>query len=443
MTRPRTNILTLFLAVAGAVVAFLLTLEHFTKSEVGCFKTGEGCASTINSSYGHVGPVPTAILGLGMYVVLIALCLLRAKRLRLQRERETQRANAYATSALPTDAMPNTSSFASVGEGQQFHLPFDIEDDPQAAEENDLQTADGEPEAAVPAVSARGLDTAVWSISLLGFAISVWLQYVAIYQLQSFCKYCFTSACLISLIFALASRDYLLDGRKLNGEQKMIGAVLGFIAIMVSFIVIPQIIEVANHHKPPVYTPVTQPPVTREIVMSPTMHVKGDPSAKHTLIEFADYQCGHCAETAPYVDKALKQFPHDVKIAFRSFPLVQMHQWSRQAAQAAEAADMQGKFWQMHDVLFKHQQDMDSTAFEDSDFDKFAEQLKLNVKKFHADRLSSEVNARVEADIDAGNKARVDTTPTFFFVSPSKVTRFLGRGELEKFMADPASPAWK
>ncbi len=421
MTKSLTNAFTLFLALVGVLVASILTKEHFFTSSTGCFASGEGCAGTINSSYGHVGPVPTAILGLGMYLALALLCFVRGRGLRVQRERVSQGASAYAGSVAMNDA---------AGDGT---LP-----DVGAP----AVTATAQPEAAATGITLHRLDMAVWGIALSGFGISMWLQYVAIYGLHSFCKYCFTSAILITLIFALASRDYLLDGRKLNGEQKMIGAVLGFIAVMGSFIVIPQIIEVANTRKAPVAEPVKQSDLTRNIVVTPTMHIKGDPTAPHTLIEFADYECGHCAKAAPLMETVLKHYPKQVKIAFRSFPLPN-HKWARQAAQASEAADLQGKYWEMHDLLFKHQEDMDSPAFTDADFDKIAGQLKLDIKKFDADRLSDTVIKRVEVDMRAGEQAGVESTPTFFFVAPSTVTKFAGIEEMEKFMKNSDSPAWK
>ncbi len=423
MTKSLTNTFTLFLALVGVLVASILTKEHFFTSAAGCFSSGEGCAGTINSSYGHVGPVPTAILGLGMYIALVLLCFVRGRGLRVQRGRVSQRADAYAGTVAMSDAESGDTS-PNVGS-------------PAAG-------AVAPTEAAATGITLRRLDMAVWGIALLGFGISMWLQYVAIYGLHSFCKYCFTSAILITLIFALASRDYLLEGRKLNGEQKMIGGVLGFIAVMGSFIVIPQILQVASSHKPPVTEPVKQSTQTRSIVVAPAMHIKGDPAAPLTLIEFADYECGHCALAAPLMEAVLKHYPHKVKIAFRNFPLPpSTHKWARQAAQAAEAADLQGKFWEMHDLLFKHHADMDSPAFTDADFDKFAGQLKLDIKKFDADRLSDPIIKRVEADSQAGLQADIQFTPTFFFVAPSTVTMFSGNEEMEKFMQNPDAPAWK
>ena len=423
MTRSLSNILTLFLAFIGCAVATLLTIEHFTKSETGCFKSGEGCASALHSAQGQFLGIPTAAFGLAMYVVLVVLCVVRSKQLRVERSREAARAAAYAVSGAANDedtADRAPSSFSS-------------------RETRGVEAASVGGAGAV----VRRLDLIIWGIALLGFGISMWLQYYALYQLGTFCKYCFTSATLVTLIFALSSRDYLLDGRTLNGEQKMLVGVIGFILVMCGFIIGPQIWEIA-HNPPAKFNAAPVRSDNRAEVTNQLLHVKGDPKAKFTLIEFADYMCGHCAKAAPEMEAALKQHPQEVKIAFRNFPLpIATHHWARQAAAAAEAAGEQGKFWEMHDLLFKRQEQLENPDFKDTDFEQFASMLKLDVKKFTKDRNSDALQARVQKDLDAGNSANVSMTPTFFFVTPTQVTKFSGIPEFQKFMANSKGSGWK
>ena len=350
--------LTLLLAFIGCAVAMLLTVQHFTKTENGCFKSGEGCASTLSSAYGQVKGVPTAAFGLAMYGALAGLCLARRKQLRSGRDHEAARAAAYAVSGAGDggDADSVRADFEGSGDRPASSSSFS---------NRASQTGAFLPMAASGA-SVRRLDLMIWGLSLLGFGISVWLQYVAIYQLESFCKYCFTSATIVTLIFALASRDYLLDGRTLNGEQKMLVGVIGFIFVMCGFIIGPQIWEIAS--KPHIQREAPIRSDNRAEVTNQLLHVKGDPKAKYTLIEFADYMCSHCALAAPEMEKALLQNPHDVRIAFRNFPLpMATHRWAHQAAVAAEAAGEQGKFWEMHDLLFKRQEEMAAPNFTDAD----------------------------------------------------------------------------
>lgn len=285
----------------------------------------------------------------------------------------------------------------------------------------------------------RKLDGAIWGLALLGFGISLWLQYVAIYHLHSFCKYCFASATLVTLIFALTSRDYLLDGRKLTGEQKMIGGVLALIVVLGSFMVIPDIMLVL--HTPP--TPVPQSvPDARGPLTASMLHTKGSANAKYTLIEFADYQCSHCSDAAKEVDVMYKQHSKEIRLVFRNFPLGN-HRWAKEAAEAAEAAGEQGKFWEMHDLLFQHTKDMEAPNFDSVQFEEYAQSLHLDMAKFKKDRVSSVIENRVKADLDAGNVGGVEFTPTFFFISPHHVTSLPGLTELEKFVAKPKNEDWE
>jgi protein-disulfide isomerase/uncharacterized membrane protein len=431
MTRSLSNILTLFLAFVGCGVALMLTIEHFTKAEVGCFKSGEGCASAISSAYGNFHGIPTAVFGLAMYVTLVGLCFARGKQLRSERSREAARAAAYAVSGADDDGEADSERVNAGETAVRAASSF------SSREPRGVATAT----IAASGDSVRRLDLMIWGIALLGFGISIWLQYISLYQMGNFCKYCFTSATIVTLIFALASRDYLLDGRTLNGEQKMLVGVIGFILVMCSFIIGPQIWDIASK-KQIKETPVLSD--NKAEVTNQLLHVKGDPKAKYMLVEFADYMCGHCAHAAPEVETALQQHPHDMRFVFRNFPLPSTtHRWARQAAQAAEAAGEQGKFWEMHDLLFKRQEQLEDPTFKDDDFEQIASTLKLDIKKFNKDRNSDTIHARVQKDLDAGNSAEVHLTPTFFFVTPTQVTKFAGIPEFRKFMANPKGSGWK
>lgn len=423
MNKSLSNRLTLFFAFVGCLVSLLLTFgEHVSSSATVCFQSGEGCASTTGSAYGHVGPIPTAVFGLLMYVAFIVLCLTRGKRLRLLRDREAARAAAYASSASSEFEDTNLSD----DERQAVFTP------------ETADTNSGVPTGGVP---VRMLDAATWGLALLGFGISIWLQYVAIYQLHSFCKYCFASATLVTLIFALASRDYLLDGRKLNGEQKMIGGVLALILVLGSFMVIPDIWDTITHSTPKIPKP--QPvPDARGPLTASMLHSKGDPKAKYILIEFADYQCGHCAVAAKEVDNMLKPFAKDIRFVFRNNPFPK-HAWAQSAAAAAEAAGEQGKFWEMHDILFEHQMNMEGPMFSNVEFDNFARELHLDVAKFDKDRMSDAIEERIKADLAAAAVGQLESTPTFFFISPKHVTNLPGTAELGKFLSKPNTKDWE
>jgi protein-disulfide isomerase len=136
--------------------------------------------------------------------------------------------------------------------------------------------------------------------------------------------------------------------------------------------------------------------------------VRGAPMAKVTIVEFSDFQCPHCAAAHPDLLRALREFDGNVKLVYRYFPLSN-HSRALPAAKAAEAARMQGKFWEMHDALFEHQREL-----EDADLKRYAGQLGLDMARFETDLSSAEVSARVQADRELGQKAGIEATPTFF-----------------------------
>jgi 2-hydroxychromene-2-carboxylate isomerase len=135
---------------------------------------------------------------------------------------------------------------------------------------------------------------------------------------------------------------------------------------------------------------------------------RGAPMAKVTLVEFSDFQCPHCAAAHPELMRVLREFDGRVRLVYKYFPLSN-HTRAVAAAQAAEAARAQGKFWEMHDLLFEHQREL-----EEPDILKYAAQLGLDMERFTRD-LNAEVTVkRVEADKALGQKLGIEATPSFF-----------------------------
>lgn len=136
--------------------------------------------------------------------------------------------------------------------------------------------------------------------------------------------------------------------------------------------------------------------------------VLGSSTAKVTIVEFSDFQCPYCAEAVAQVNQVVKAYPMQVKLIFKQFPL-EIHPQADLAAAAAVAAQKQGKFWQMHDAMFAHQSDLSRRAILE-----MAESAGLDVKRFEADIDSTEVRETVVRDVQDGNAANVEGTPTFF-----------------------------
>jgi protein-disulfide isomerase len=138
-------------------------------------------------------------------------------------------------------------------------------------------------------------------------------------------------------------------------------------------------------------------------------HVRGAPVAKVTLVEYGDFECPFCARAEPVVTELLAQYPKDLRLIFRHNPRNQDHPHAHQAAEAVEAAGDQGKFWEMHDLLFRNQ-----SKLEEADLVGYAEKLGLDVTRFRSDLKSKAHHARVHHDELTGVESRVISTPTFF-----------------------------
>lgn len=127
------------------------------------------------------------------------------------------------------------------------------------------------------------------------------------------------------------------------------------------------------------------------------------------LVEFGDYQCPHCGHAYPLLKKLVEELRDEMTFVFRNFPLAEAHPFATAAALAAEAAGNQGKFWEMHDLIFENQHRLSSRVFLD-----FAASLQLDENKFVTDWKSDTTLAKVERDFESGVRSGVNGTPTFF-----------------------------
>jgi protein-disulfide isomerase len=138
-------------------------------------------------------------------------------------------------------------------------------------------------------------------------------------------------------------------------------------------------------------------------------HIKGSETAAITLIEYGDFECPFCARAHQALTSLLPQYGDDVRLVYRHMPLTNMHPDATPAAEAAEAAAAQGKFWEMHDALFAGQDDLSDEAFQ-----AMAEDIGLDGAAF-TDALQSGAGAKkVASDAASGHQAGARRTPTFF-----------------------------
>lgn len=161
----------------------------------------------------------------------------------------------------------------------------------------------------------------------------------------------------------------------------------------------------------------------------------GSPNAPVTIEEFADYQCPTCAIMHPKMKEINGLFGNRVKFVYRSFPLTQMHKNAYDAAVAAEAAGLQGKFWAMQDQLFNNQQAWANSNEPRKIFDEYAQKIGLDVPKFQDDMQGIIAKSRVDADMQRGRSAGIDGTPTIYIngrkLAPNEMDVDVMRGIIE------------
>jgi protein-disulfide isomerase len=138
-------------------------------------------------------------------------------------------------------------------------------------------------------------------------------------------------------------------------------------------------------------------------------HVQGPAEAAVTLVEYGDYECLYCGAAYPIIKAVQERMGERLRFVFRNFPITTSHPHAEQAAEAAEAAAAQGRFWQMHDLLYENQQRLG-----DEDLRAYAGQLGLEVEPFDQE-LAEHVHApRVREDFMSGVRSGVNGTPTFY-----------------------------
>ncbi|HEV2473656.1 MAG TPA: vitamin K epoxide reductase family protein, partial [Chthonomonadales bacterium] len=292
MKRFITNYITLGLAVIGGLDAILLTVEHYQPTiNLPCGGVNGGCHGVLHSPYAQVGPIPTSLFGFAMYAAVIFLCLKRRKSLL-----EMRRSEAEA----------NSLELQSGGEDGP---------DPAAVATSEKRLREAKKASAV-------LDWSIWGIALAAIVTSWWLQYTSLFKMQAFCQYCFASAGAVTLIFLLSTYDVFVASRKLNGEQKLlawvVGFILGLLALMYSGPLIGVIIQISQG------SVAYQPPSLRSILIPPDPHTKGPADAPYTIVEFADYQCPACKDGVGATEAVLHNYPGKIRLIFRNYPL-QMH----------------------------------------------------------------------------------------------------------------------
>ncbi len=157
---------------------------------------------------------------------------------------------------------------------------------------------------------------------------------------------------------------------------------------------------------------------------------QGPATAAVTLVQYGDYECPYTRLSTTIVRAIQQQLGEQLRFVFRNFPLTEIHPHALHAALAAEAAAAQGKFWQMHDTIFHHQH-----TLEDADLEQFAEAVGLDLQQYARALADQGALARIEEDMEGGERSGVQGTPTFF------INGALYRGSWEREALLPALQA--
>ena len=143
--------------------------------------------------------------------------------------------------------------------------------------------------------------------------------------------------------------------------------------------------------------------------LRPDDHIIGPDSAPATLIAYCDFECPYCGQAFGRIRRLRARFEHQLRFVYRHFPLIDKHPNAQQAAEASEAAHRQGRFWVMHDLLFEHQEDLET-----DDLYRYAELACLDLTRFKEDLHGRLHASRVLHDVKSGRRSGVTGTPTFF-----------------------------
>ena len=138
-------------------------------------------------------------------------------------------------------------------------------------------------------------------------------------------------------------------------------------------------------------------------------HIQGPDTAPVTLVEYGDYECSYCGQAYSIIKQVQEYFGDNLRFVFRNFPLTQVHPHAQRAAEAAEEAAAQNKFWEMHDYLYEHQQSLD-----DKHLQKYAKIVGLNLKKFDEDMDNHIHASKIREDFLSGIQSGVNGTPSFY-----------------------------
>jgi len=169
-------------------------------------------------------------------------------------------------------------------------------------------------------------------------------------------------------------------------------------------------------------------------------HVFGKADSKVVMIEYGDFQCPSCGAAHAQIKSVIEEYKDKVAFVYRNFPLTTIHPNARVAAASVEAAGLQGKYWEMHDLVFESQNEWSNLSGDErtAQFSSYADSLELDKEKFLTDLASAPVGKKISFDQAIGKKIGVDSTPAFYVngeVLPEAVASAVVQGSTSELKA--------
>src|SRR5918996_911208 len=231
----------------------------------------------------------------------------------------------------------------------------------------------------------------------------------------------------VSLLIA----DITFQGRDLE-EAKLGILAASTLAAALGWLLFRAIEHLPERFLAPGRTGVAEPLVDLIDAVDPELdHARGPEDAPVTLVEYGDFECSHCGQAEPVIRELLATFGSELRFVFRHLPLADVHEHAQLGAEAAEAAHAQGGFWEMHDLMFAHQD-----ALDPDDLSRYAAELGLDVERFSEELRTRKHAPRIARDVESADQSGVVGTPTFFIngrrhYGPYDLDTLAGRVERE------------
>jgi protein-disulfide isomerase/rhodanese-related sulfurtransferase len=251
-----------------------------------------------------------------------------------------------------------------------------------------------------------------FGVSAIGVVVSLYLTSLEAFSIHAWCAWCVAQQIAIAIVFVLLAIE--IGKPALDDPKRTHRALQNVVVFVIALVLAVPSFAWLSHHsaaevKKQLDANATDGPPDLTRLIRPDSHAIGPQDAPVTVVEFGDFQCPSCVIAEATNQEIRRRFPKQVRFIFHEFPLAKFHQFAQKAAEAAECADDQGKFWQMHDRMYQAYGELAVVQLK-----YYAQDIGLDTAKFNACLDSGAKAQRVQQDIEDGKAVQVTATPTFY-----------------------------